>query len=506
MKPAKRYSSKVEAAVAEGAWITFGDLLLLPGYSEVVPSDVDVSARLGSINLGIPLLSAAMDTVSEKELAAALAREGGLAIIHKNLSIEGRVEHIEWVKRRESGMIYAPLTLPPDANVGEAKRIMEERGISGIPIVDENNRILGIVTKRDVKYCRDMCQPVHERMTERGQLTTLRFRKDWLPAQYGTAAEELMAFRRVEKIPVIRKDFTLEGLITQADIDKVKEFPNACRDDKGRLRVGVAVGNSREEIEGVDSLLKAGADVICIDSAHGHSRGIISATNDIRKRYGDGFVIISGNVGTYDGARALIDAGADAVKVGIGPGSICTTRIVSGVGVPQMTAVDECMRAIHDSGRDVSLIADGGIEYSGDITKLMALSNAVMIGGLFAGVDEAPGEIKIINGIKYKIYRGMGSLSAMQERGSKERYRQGDVKDPEKLVPEGVENAVPCIGPLHRQVHQLMGGLRAGMGYVGAKDVNDLHGKGKFILVSPAAIRESHVHGVALGATAPNYK
>lgn len=502
----KRYSSKIKGIDAARVGITFGDLLLLPGYSEVLPNQVDVSTHLGEIKLGIPLISAAMDTVSEKEFAAAIAREGGLAIIHKNLSIEGRVEHIQWVKRSESGMIYAPLTLPPNASVGEVKRIMEEKGISGIPIVDDKKKVLGIVTKRDVKYCKDMHQPVHERMTERERLVVLPYMADWSPEQYGTEAEKLMAGRRVEKIPVVRTDFTLEGLITQADVDKVREFPNACRDDRGRLRAGVAVGNSDEEIDGVGALLEAGADVICVDSAHGHSAGIINATERIRKKYGHGFVLISGNVGTYAGARSLIDAGADVVKVGIGPGSICTTRIVSGVGVPQITAVDECMRAIHNSGRKVSLIADGGIEYSGDITKALAIADTVMIGGLFAGVAEAPGKMEIVNGIRYKVYRGMGSASAMQERGSRERYRQADVKDPEKLVPEGVETRVPYTGPLSKQVHQLVGGLRAGMGYVGAKTIEELHRNGKFIMVSPGAIRESHVHGVALGATASNYR
>ncbi|MBW2972491.1 IMP dehydrogenase [Candidatus Woesearchaeota archaeon] len=501
--PKRRFRSKLDEAVFG---VTFDDLLLLPQHSKVLPVDIDVSTYLGNIRLSIPLISAAMDTVSEKEFAAALAREGGLAIIHKNLTVDERVEHIQWVKRRESGIIYNPVTLSPDATVGQAKEIMWDLGISGIPIMTRDNKIAGIITKRDVRFAKNLDEPVSARMTEWDALATLPYHDDWDPAKYVTPAEDLMDARRIEKVLIVRDDRTLEGLITEADIEKVQEFPLACRDSHGRLRVGVAVGVDKQEIDGVQKLLDAGADVICIDTAHGDSKGVLDAIKKIRKEYGKSFVLMAGNYGTYEGVMRGIKAGADVAKVGVGPGSICTTRIISGVGVPQLMNVDNAARAVYDSGRKITLVADGGIKYSGDVTKALAAgANVIMIGSLFAGVDEAPGDIITYQGKRWKTYRGMGSLGAMQKKGGKDRYKQGGVKDAKKLVPEGIEGRVPYRGPLADQVHQLVGGLKSGMGYVGAKNIAELHKRAKFVRVSPATAAESHVHGVLITEEAPNY-
>lgn len=493
-----------------GIGITFDDVLLIPRYSEIVPNQADVSTSLGGISMSIPLLSSAMDTVSEKVFAAALAREGGIAILHKNLDIDGRVEHIQWVKQRESGIIYNPVTLRPGSIVEEAYRIMKDKGISGIPIIDDDGCVAGLLTRRDIEGVpREVA--VSSRMTPLEELIYIKEMDDWTPSEYTEEADKLMVNSKVEKIPIMDSAHRLVGLITRADIRKVEMFPHACRDKESRLRVGVAVGVSKEEVAGVDNLIAAGADIICVDTAHGHSKGVLDAVRsirDIKTGCGKDFVIIGGNIATYEGAKALIDAGVDIVKVGIGAGSICTTRIVSGVGVPQLTAIDECVRAVYESKKDVQLIADGGIRYSGDITKSLAAgADAVMIGSLFAGVEETPGDVIMRNGMKYKAYRGMGSLEAMRERekGGRDRYFQGDVP-PEKLVPEGISGLVPWKGTLAKEVHQLVGGLKSGMGYLGAMTLPELYEHSRFIRISDAAVRESHVHGIEVIREAPNYR
>jgi IMP dehydrogenase len=479
--------------------ITFDDVLLEPGYSDVVPRDVDVRTQLTrTVRLNIPLLSSPMDTVTESELAIALAQEGGIGIIHKNLSIPAQTREVDKVKRSENGIITDPITLPPDETVGTARRIMEQHHISGLPIT-VNGYLKGILTRRDLKFLTDNNQKISEVMTKDNLVTA---REDTTLE----AAEMILTRNKVEKLLLVDDEYRLKGLITIKDIDKTQNFPHACKDARGRLRVGAAVGVY--DYERADSLIRAGVDVLVVDSAHGHSRNVIETVRELKQRHA--IDIIAGNVATAEGAKALADAGADAVKVGIGPGSICTTRIVSGVGVPQMSAIVNVVRGLAGSG--VSIIADGGIRYSGDITKALAGgANAVMIGGLFAGLAESPGQMILYRGRSFKAYRGMGSLGAMVT-GSADRYQQGDrVQSGDrgsgngKLVPEGVEGRVPYKGPLAPFVFQLVGGLRSGMGYIGARTLDELRAKARFIQVSGASVQESHPHDISITQEAPNY-
>ncbi|MCS7015188.1 MAG: IMP dehydrogenase [Gemmatales bacterium] len=475
--------------------ITFDDVLLEPGYSEVLPRDVDVRTWLTrNIRINIPLVSSPMDTVTESDLAIALAQEGGLGIIHKNMSIEDQTREVAKVKRSENGIITDPVTLPPDATVGQARRVMEQYKVSGIPIT-ENGFLRGIITRRDLRFLTDNQQRVCEVMTKDNLVTapedtTLE------------AASRILTANKVEKLLLVDENNRLKGLITIKDIDKMMNYPNACKDKRGRLRVGAAVGVY--DFERAASLVRAEVDVLVVDSAHGHSANVLETVRKIKRMFD--IDVIAGNVATAEGALALADAGADAVKVGIGPGSICTTRVISGVGVPQITAIANAAKALE--GTDIPVIADGGIRYSGDITKALAAgAHSVMIGGLFAGVAESPGQVIIYKGRTFKAYRGMGSLGAMMS-GSSERYRQaGQDKDgaPGKLVPEGVEGRVPYKGPLSPFVYQLVGGLRAGMGYCGCRNIEELRTRTRFILVTQASVRESHPHDIAITQEAPNY-
>jgi IMP dehydrogenase len=472
--------------------ITFDDVLLEPGFSDVVPKDVDVRTQLTrNVRLNIPVLSSPMDTVTESELAIALAQEGGLGIIHKNLSVAAQTNEVDKVKRSENGIITDPVTLHPDETVGHARKVMEQHHISGVPIT-VNGILKGILTRRDLKFLADNSQKISEVMTKDNLVT----------APENTtleSAEVILTKNKVEKLLLVDDEYRLKGLITIKDIDKTQNFPNACKDFRGRLRVGAAIGV--HEYERADSLIKAGADVLVVDSAHGHSRNVIETVKGLKKRYA--IDVIAGNVATVDGARTLAEAGADAVKVGIGPGSICTTRVVSGVGVPQMSAIANAAKGVKGTG--VTLIADGGIRYSGDITKALAGGAAgVMIGGLFAGLAESPGQMILYRGRSFKVYRGMGSLGAMSS-GSADRYQQGTESRSSKLVPEGVEGRVPYKGPLAPFVFQLVGGLRAGMGYVGAKTLEDLRTRARFIQVTGASVQESHPHDIAITQESPNY-
>ena len=480
--------------------ITFDDILLEPGYSELLPRDVDTRTHLtAKIPLNIPILSAPMDTVTEAELAIALAQEGGLGVIHKNITIEEQTREVDKVKRSENGIIVDPITLPPDANVGEAREIMRGHNISGVPIT-VGGRLRGILTRRDLRFLESNELRIEEVMTKDNLVT----------ASADTSLEEadrILTRNKVEKLLLVDDDFRLKGLITIKDIDKLHRYPNACKDARGRLRVGAAVGV--HDYERVGSLLEAGVDLVVVDSAHGHSKNVIETVRRIKRDFE--VEVVAGNVATFEGTKALIDAGADAVKVGIGPGSICTTRVVTGVGVPQITAIDQAARA--SAGR-VPIIADGGIRYSGDLVKALAAgAHCVMIGGLFAGLAESPGETIIFRGRTFKTYRGMGSLGAMA-RGSHERYRQdvgprsgdsGKATAPQKLVPEGVEGRVPYKGPLADFVFQLVGGLRAGMGYCGTRKVEDLRTEARFIQVTHASVQEGHPHDVVITQEAPNY-
>ena len=477
--------------------ITFDDVLLEPGYSDVLPKDVDVRTQLTrSVRLNIPVLSSPMDTVTESELAIALAQEGGIGIIHKNLPVAAQTREVDKVKRSENGIITDPVTLPPDATVGEARQVMQAHHVSGIPItVGDDKKLKGILTRRDLKFLADNSQRISEVMTKDNLVT----------AHDGTTlseAEQILTRNKVEKLLLVDDLFRLKGLITIKDIEKTENFPNACKDPRGRLRVGAAVGV--RDYERADSLIRAGVDVLVVDSAHGHSRNVIETVRELKKRYP--IEVIAGNVGTAEGAQALVDAGADAVKVGLGPGSICTTRVVSGVGVPQMSAIAGVAKGL--AGTGVPLIADGGIRYSGDITKALAGgAYAVMIGGLFAGLAESPGQMILYRGRSFKAYRGMGSLGAMTA-GSADRYQQADkaaAGASGKFVPEGVEGRVPYKGPLAPFVFQLVGGLRAGMGYVGARTLEDLRAKARFIQVSAASVQESHPHDIAITQESPNY-
>ena len=478
-----------------GEGLTFDDVLLLPGYSQVLPRDVDISSRLtNSIRLKIPMLSAAMDTVTEATLAIALAREGGMGILHKNMSIEQQAEQVRKVKRSESAMIIDPVTLTADATIGDAVRLMKENRIGGIPIVDSAHKLIGILTNRDLRLEENSQRKVTELMTK----------DNLIVAPEGTdlkKAEAILRQHKVEKLPVIDKDGKLVGLITFRDILQLRNFPNAGKDSFGRLMVGAALGITKEMMERAEALQYVGVDVITLDSAHGHSKGVIDALKILKTNFKD-LQIIAGNVGTAEGAKALADAGADAVKVGIGPGSICTTRIVAGIGVPQLTAVMQAAYALRDTG--VTIIADGGIRFTGDMVKALAAgANAVMMGGVFAGTEESPGETIIYEGRKFKQYRGMGSLGAMVQ-GSGDRYFQDVEADIKKYVPEGIEGRIAYKGYVNEVVYQFTGGLRAGMGYCGAATIEDLQ-KAKFVTISNAGMKESHVHDVIITKEAPNY-
>ncbi len=477
-----------------GEAITYDDVLLVPARSSVIPRDVDVSTRLTkNIRLNIPLLSAAMDTVTESEMAIALAREGGIGIIHKNLSIERQAEEVDKVKRSESGMIMNPVTLTADKTVGDVLDLMTKFSVSGIPIVAEG-KLVGILTNRDLRFQPNRSLKVAEVMTSTNLIT----------APIGTTLEEaevILQRHKIEKLPVVDKNGKLKGLITFKDIQKKKRFPNACKDKHGRLRVGAAVGVTANTLDRVDALVKAGVDVVIIDTAHGHSKGVIDMLKKVKSKFS--VEVIAGNVGTAAATKELIKAGADCVKVGIGPGSICTTRIVAGVGVPQVTAVMECASVAKKF--NIPLIADGGIKHTGDIAKAIAAgADCVMIGGLFAGLQESPGEKVLYEGRTYKLYRGMGSIDAMKE-GSKDRYFQDVEDDVQKLVPEGIEGRVPFKGELGATVYQMVGGLRAAMGYCGAENIAALQERAQFVKMSDAGLRESHPHDIHITKEAPNY-
>jgi IMP dehydrogenase len=477
--------------------LTFDDVLLLPAESRVLPNEVSTQSQLTrSISLAIPLVSAAMDTVTEAELAIALAREGGIGIVHRNLPIEVQVAEVDKVKRSESGMIVEPVTLPPDAPVAQALELMARYHISGVPITDETGLLVGILTNRDLRFESDLAQPVANLMTSRGLVT----------APVGTTleeAEEILHRNKVEKLPVIDDEGCLRGLITVKDIQKRIDYPHSTKDGRGRLRVGAAVGVGPDALERAQALAAAGADVLVVDTAHGHSHGVVEMVRRIKDEAA--VEIVAGNVATAEAVEALADAGADAVKVGVGPGSICTTRVVAGVGVPQVTAIFDCAQAAARHG--VAVIADGGLTSSGDIAKALAAgADSVMLGSLLAGVEEAPGDVMLYQGERFKEYRGMGSLGAMKARGfSKDRYFQGDVEDVDKLVPEGIEGRIPYKGPLRNVVHQLVGGLRQAMGYCGAASVAELK-DARFVRITAAGLRESHPHDVAITKEAPNYR
>ena len=477
--------------------LTFDDVLLVPAESRVLPNDVSTATRITrSITLEIPLVSAAMDTVTEARLAIALAREGGIGIIHRNLSIEDQVAEVDKVKRSESGMIVEPVTLRPDALVSDALDLMRTYHISGVPIIDANDVLVGILTNRDLRFEDDVTQPVSALMTARNLVT----------APVGTTlaeAEEILHRNKIEKLPVVDSDGRLKGLITVKDIQKKIQHPNATKDEQGRLRVGAAVGVGSDAIERAEALADADADVLVVDTAHGHSAGVLEVVCRIKSRRS--IELVAGNVATREAAQALIDAGADAVKAGVGPGSSCTTRIVAGVGVPQVTAIHDCAQATAD--HDVPLIADGGITSSGDIAKAIgAGADAVMLGSMLAGTEEAPGEVMLVQGERFKEYRGMGSLGAMRARSfSKDRYFQGDVEDVDKLVPEGIEGRVAYKGPLAPITYQLVGGLRQAMGYCGAATVREMH-DARFVRITAAGLRESHPHDVTITKEAPNYR
>ena len=476
---------------------TFDDLLLLPAYSDVLPKEVEVSTYITpQIRLNIPILSAAMDTVTEARMAISIAREGGIGVIHRNMSIEKQCREVEKVKKSESGMILDPVTVGPETPVRKVLQIMEEYRISGVPVVEgPQKRLLGIVTNRDLRFETQLDKPVKEIMTK----------EDLVTAPPGVTLEEakkILHEKRIEKLLIVDEDFHLKGLITIKDIEKLKKYPQACKDEWGRLRVGAAVGVGPERLAHVEALLKVGCDLIVVDSAHGHSKNVLETVRDIKSHFPKAQVI-AGNVATAEGAEALIKAGADGIKVGVGPGSICTTRIVAGVGVPQITAIHNC--AVVAEKHEVPVIADGGIKFSGDITKAIgAGAHAVMIGSLLAGTEEAPGETILYEGRTYKIYRGMGSLGAMMKgEGARERYGQSG--EGSKFVPEGVEGRVPYRGPVSQMIHQLIGGLKSGMGYCGCRTIEELRKKARFVKITPAGLRESHVHDVTIVKEAPNY-
>ncbi len=481
--------------ITEG--LTFDDVLLVPAHSTVLPRDANLSTRVSrNIHLNIPLVSAAMDTVTESRTAICMAREGGIGIIHKNNSIAEQAFEVDKVKKSESGMIVDPITMRPNQKISEALEIMSRYRISGVPITKPNGKLVGILTNRDLRFETDYELPISARMTKRNLVTV----------PVGTTLEQAkdhLKHTRVEKLLVVDDDRFLKGLITIKDIEKVKKYPNSCKDSLGRLRVGAAVGPTSDMELRMEALLKAGADIIVIDTAHGHSQGVIDAIIRAKSTFPDA-EIVAGNIATAEAAEALIRAGVDGIKVGIGPGSICTTRMVAGVGVPQITAIRDCSRIAVKYG--IPVIADGGIKFSGDLPKAVAAgADCIMIGSLFAGTEESPGDTVLYQGRTYKSYRGMGSIGAMQD-GSKDRYFQSDVGDEVKLVPEGVEGMVPQRGPLSANIHQLLGGLRSGMGYTGCATIRELQEKGHFIRITGAGLRESHVHDVTITKEAPNYR
>lgn len=475
--------------------LTFDDVLLIPGKSEVLPRDVNLQVELApNVKLNIPIISAGMDTVTESEMAISIARQGGLGVIHKNMTIEQQAEQVEKVKRSESGVITDPFFLTPEHQVYDAEHLMGKYRISGVPIVNnmDEQKLIGIITNRDLRFIQDYSFKISDVMTKENLVT----------APVGTTlkeAEKILQKHKIEKLPLVDDDGVLKGLITIKDIEKVIEFPNSAKDRQGRLLAGAAVGVTSDTMKRVDKLVKASVDVVVVDTAHGHSKGVLDTVKQIRDAYPD-LTIIAGNVATAEATKDLIEAGADVVKVGIGPGSICTTRVVAGVGVPQITAVYDCATEAMKHGK--AIIADGGIKYSGDIVKALAAGgHAVMLGSLLAGVSESPGETEIFQGRRFKVYRGMGSVAAM-EKGSKDRYFQEDNK---KFVPEGIEGRIPYKGPLSETIYQLIGGLRSGMGYCGTKDLNDLRTKAQFIKMTGAGLRESHPHDVQITKEAPNY-
>ncbi|MBW2591600.1 MAG: IMP dehydrogenase [Deltaproteobacteria bacterium] len=475
---------------------SFDDVLLVPGYSDVLPKDADVSTRLTkNIALNIPIVSAAMDTVTEARVSISMAREGGIGFIHRNMSIESQAREVDGVKKSESGMIVDPVTIGPDREVSEVLALMKQYRISGVPVV-KGEQLAGIVTNRDLRFETRMDRKISEVMTDENLVTV----------NEGISLEDskkLLHKHRIEKLLVVDQKGRLTGMITIKDIEKIRKYPDACKDSLGRLRVGAAIGVGDDMMERTDNLLKAGADVILIDTSHGHSKNVIDAVKKLKGTFKE-IELIAGNVGTARAAEDLIEAGVDAFKVGIGPGSICTTRIVAGIGIPQMTAIMNCRSVSAKTG--VPMIADGGIKYSGDITKAIgAGAHSVMIGGLFAGTDESPGESILFQGRTYKVYRGMGSLEAMKK-GSRDRYYQGEKPEDNKLVPEGIVGRVPHIGSLSSSLLQLIGGLKAGMGYVGSRDLDELREKARFIKISAAGLRESHVHDVIITKEAPNYR
>ena len=478
--------------------LTFDDVLLLPAYSKVLPSEVELTTQLTrDIVLNIPLMSAAMDTVTESRLAIALAQEGGIGIVHKNMPLEDQAREVRAVKKFESGIIRDPVTIGPGATLGDLRILTSEQQISGVPVVEGTN-LLGIVTSRDIRFENRMEAKVKDVMTSRDRLITAREDASF------ESITELLQSHRIEKVLLVNDDFELKGMVTVKDITKAQAYPNACKDALGQLRTGASVGTSDETDERVAALVEAGADIIVVDTAHGHSQRVLDRISWIKQKYPD-VPVLGGNVATRDGARALIDAGVDAIKVGIGPGSICTTRVVSGIGVPQITAIAEV--AAESNGDAVPIVADGGVRFSGDIAKAVcAGANVVMVGALLAGTDEAPGEVELYQGRTYKSYRGMGSLGAMAEQhGSSDRYFQEPENDLGKLVPEGVEGRVPYRGPVGPVVHQLMGGLRASMGYTGSETIEVMRKEPEFVRISSASLSENHVHDVAITKEAPNY-
>ncbi len=475
--------------------LTFDDVLLIPTYSEVLPREVNLSGQFSrNIKLNVPLVSAAMDTVTESSLAIAIAREGGLGVIHKNMSIAEQARQVHTVKRAENGMIYDPVTIRRGSSVADALAMMKEYHIGGIPVVDGDGKLVGIVTNRDLRFVRDLQRSIDSVMTSTNLVTTST-------TTNLEEAAEILQQHKIEKLPVVDGEGKLIGLVTYKDITKAKDKPNACKDSLGRLRVAAGVGVTPDSMERASALVEAGVDAIVIDTAHGHTKGVVGVLKEIKRAFPQIDVVV-GNIATGEAARYLVDAGADGVKVGIGPGSICTTRIIAGVGVPQLTAVYDVAKALEGSG--IPIIADGGIRYSGDIVKALAAgATSVMLGGMLAGVEESPGDTIIFNGRKYKTYRGMGSLEAM-EKGSKDRYFQGGENDVKKLVPEGIAARVPYKGSIYEVVYQMLGGLRAGMGYCGARTIDDLH-RAQFVRITNAGVAESHPHDVAITSEAPNY-
>lgn len=478
-----------------GEGLTYDDVLLVPAYSEILPREVNIQSRFSkNIKVNTPIVSAAMDTVTGADMAIAIAQQGGIGVVHKNMSIEAQAKEVRKVKRSESGMIQDPITLIETALVGDALQIMAEHSIGGIPVIDSQKKLVGIVTNRDLRFQKDMAKPVSEVMTKDKLIT----------ADEGTTlkeAEITLQEYKIEKLPVVNAENKLVGLITYRDIIKVRKHPNSCKDTFGRLRVAAAVGVTADAVDRAEALVNAGVDALIIDTAHGHTKGVVSVLKEIKKRFTEIDVVV-GNIATADAARFLADAGADGIKVGIGPGSICTTRVVAGVGMPQLTAVMEVAAAL--SGHDIPLIADGGIRYTGDLVKALAAgAQTIMIGSLFAGVEESPGETIIYEGRKFKSYRGMGSIEAMQK-GSSDRYFQDDADDISKLVPEGISGRVPYKGTLAEVMYQLIGGLRAGMGYCGSASIEKL-GEARFIRITNSGIRESHPHDVLITREAPNY-